>query len=404
MSQGKTAVLTVFALQGVFLGTWAPRVPAIAEHVHAQAGSLGLALLGASIGLILAASVAGRMCARFGAERLVLISSLAACAALPLLALVPSTLVLGLVLIAVGVSVGTLDVAMNIAAVTVVRRTGRPLMPIFHAGFSFGGLFGAAGSAVAAARHWALPAHFTVVAVLSVIVMCSVVRQVPNEPVRSSGQRDTHPAGSLARRPVLWLLGAVVLCSAVAEGASADWSALFAVRERGLNEAAAAIVYAAFSVAMAITRLAGERAERRWGPERLLVAGALAAGSGLLIAVLIPVGWAGYAGFALAGAGLAYSFPTALGLAGAVGRRADGSGGEREIGFVTAIAYSGFLLGPPMIGGIAQLTNLSVALGVAGVITALIAPSALAAAWARRREGSAAAEPEPRRTTSVSGT
>jgi fucose permease len=229
--------------------------------------------------------------------------------------------------------------------------------------------------------------HFAVVAALSVLTTVAVFRSVPNEPAvtpKARRPRTTRP--DLARRPVLWLLAAVALCSAVAEGASAEWSALFAVRERGVGEAAAAIVYAGFSVAMALTRLFGERAERRWGPVRLLVCGALAAGGGLLIAVSVPMVWASYVGFALAGIGLAYGFPVALELAGAAGRRADGSGGEHEIGFVTAIAYSGFLLGPPMIGGIAQLTNLGVALGAAGLIAALMAPAAVLAAAARRRE------------------
>ncbi|HEV2780481.1 MAG TPA: MFS transporter [Actinophytocola sp.] len=393
MRSGKTAVLVVFTLQGAVFGSWVPRVPALAEHVHAEAGALGLALLGGSVGLIMAAPVTGQLCARFGARLLVLISALASAAVLPMLALAPTTPLLGLTLVALGASVGMLDVAMNIAAVTVVRQTGRPLMPVFHAGFSFGGLFGAAGAALAGWVAWSTTGHFSVVAVLAVIVILAVVRHVPNEPVLTP-KRARQPATDrgLLRRPVLWLLSVVVLCSAVAEGASADWSALFAVRERGFGEASAAIVYAAFSVAMAFTRLLGERAERRWGPERLLVGGAVAAGGGLLIAVSIPAAWASFAGFALAGAGLAYAFPLGLGLAGAVGRRADGSGGEREIGFVTTIAYGGFLLGPPMIGGIAQLTNLAVALGVAGVIAAMIAPAALLATSARRREERRAAE------------
>jgi MFS family permease len=384
---GKNTVLVVFALQGAIFGSWVPRVPALAEHVHAEAGQLGLALLGGSVGMIAAASVAGRLCARFGARLLVLISGLAASAVLPLLAVVPATVHLGLILMALGASVGTLDVAMNIAAVTVVRQTGRPLMPVFHAAFSFGGLAGAAGAALAAHSRWAPTEHFTTVAALAVVVIVAVFRWVPNEPaVTPATRRQTATRPGLARRPVLWLLAAVALCSAVAEGASAEWSALFAVRERGLDEAAAAIVYAGFSVGMAVTRLVGERAERRWGPVRLLVIGALTAGAGLLLAVIVPSVVASYAGFALAGIGLAYGFPVALELAGAAGRRADGSGGEHEIGFVTAIAYSGFLLGPPMIGGIAQLTNLAVALGAAGLIAALMAPAAVLAAAARRRE------------------
>jgi MFS family permease len=384
MRSAKIAVLVVFGVQGAIFGSWAPRVPALAEHIHAQVGSLGLALLGGSIGMIIAASMTGRLCARFGARLLVFISALASSLVLPVLALAPSVPLLGLTLVVLGAATGMLDVSMNIAAVTVVRRTERPLMPVFHAAFSFGGMFGAGGAALAAGVQLSPLAHFSLVGLLSIVIATLVSAYVPNEPIKQTTRHQPGP--SLARRPVLWLLAAVALFSAVAEGASADWSALFAVRERGLSESAAAIVYAAFSVTMAITRLVGERAERRWGPYRLLVGGAVTAGGGLLVAVLIPAGWASYVGFGLTGIGLAYAFPVALGLAGAAGQRADGSGGERELGFVTAIAYSGFLAGPPTIGGIAQLTNLSVALGVAGVIAACIAPAALLAASAQRRE------------------
>src|SRR5437660_4218210 len=162
MRTGKVAVLVVFAIQGATFGSWAPRVPALAEHVHAQVGSLGLALLGGSVGMIIAASFAGRLTARFGARRIVFVSALALVAVLPNLALAPTVPLLGLTMVALGASAGTLDVAMNIAAVTVVRQTGRPLMPVFHAWYSFGGLFGAAGAALAAG-NWSPIVHFSVV-------------------------------------------------------------------------------------------------------------------------------------------------------------------------------------------------------------------------------------------------
>ena len=118
----------------------------------------------------------------------------------------------------------------------------------------------------------------------------------------------------------------------------------------------------------------------------MLAGGALLAAIGLLAAALISSPVVGFVGFALAGAGLAASFPVALGLAGEAGKRADGSGGEREIAFVTSIAYTGFLAGPPVIGGIAQLTSLSTSFIVVALVAALIAPAAVAALRAGRRE------------------
>jgi len=389
------SVFVIFALNGLVVGSWAPRMPTFAEQIGANEGQLGLALLGGSIGMIAAASLTGRWCARSGARLVMFVAALATVIALPVMATVGSPLQLGTALVLLGATVGMLDVAMNVAAVTVVRRTERPLMPVFHAGFSFGALAGSMGAAFAAGHGFGLLGHFLAVSGLVLVVNLAVIRFVPREERATASDAHLPTDRRMLRRPVLWLLGAIALCSAIVEGASGDWSALFAVRERGMDEAAAAVTFSVFCVAMGVVRLLGEQAERRWSAERLLVAGALAAAAGLLLTAIVPGAAVAYVGFALAGGGLAFAFPIALNLAGAVGRRGDGTGGEHEIGFVTTIAYSGFLIGPPMIGGVAHLTNLEVAIGFAGVIAALIAPVALAAAAARRREEAAAADREP---------
>jgi MFS family permease len=391
----RLSVFVIFALNGVAIGSWAPRMPTVAEQIDANPGQLGLALLGASIGMIVAASLAGRLCARLGARAVVLASGVATVVILPIMATVGSPVQLGFALILLGASVGTLDVSMNVAAVTVVRRTGRPIMSVFHAGFSFGALAGSMGAAFAAGHGIGLSAHFLAVSVLMLIVTLAVIRYVPREEPAVDPAAHRMTDRRMLRRPVLWLLGMIALCSAIVEGGSGDWSALFAVRERGMGEAAAAVTFSVFCVAMALVRLFGEQAERRWGANRMLVGGAAVAGVGLLVTALVPVAALAFVGFGLAGGGLAFAFPVALNMAGAVGRRDDGTGGERELGFVTTIAYSGFLVGPPILGGIAQLTNLAVAVGFAGVVATLIAPVALAAAAARRREDVEASERLP---------
>jgi MFS family permease len=388
MHMARTAVTTAFVFNGVVVGSWTSRVPAVTTHVHAEPASLGLALLGSSIGLIIAAPLASRLCARFGA-RLVVPPSVVLCAiALPLIGLAPTVQWLGAVMFFVGMAIGALDVSMNIAAVSVVRQLDRPLMPTFHAAYSFGALGGGVLAGLLVAIGWTPLRHFIVVAAIGVVIAVAVARFVPGDrPVvadrpKQSQARFVPPI----RRPAMWLMAGIMLGSAIAEGANGDWSALFLVRERGVAESAATIGFACFNVAMAVARLLGERWERRWGPYRLLGGGAVLAAIGMFAVVLVPWVPISYVGFALVGIGLAFSFPVTIGLAGAAGRRADGTGGEREIGFVTTIAYTGFLAGPPVIGAVAQATNLTVGLGVVGLLTALIVPMVLSARWARNRE------------------
>ncbi|WP_328450791.1 MFS transporter [Amycolatopsis sp. NBC_00438] len=384
----RVAVFTVFALNGLALGSWASRTPALAAQVHASPGVFGLALLGASVGMLAAASVAGRLIERAGARAVVAGSTTLAAGSLVLIGFAPDVPLLAGALLVIGVSVGLLDVAMNVAAVAVERRAGKPIMPVFHAGFSFGALAGSLAAGLAAGHGWSPGRHLTVAAIVAVLVLLVVVRAVPGS--RPEHADEAVPSRAPIRRPVLWLLAAVALCSAIAEGASSDWSALLMTAERGVGQGAAALAFAGFQLVMALSRLAGSWAQRRFGPTRCLVAGSSLAALGLIATATVPVAAAGYLGFALAGAGLAASFPLALSLAGDAGKRADGTGGEREIGFVTAIAYTGFLGGPPIIGGIAQVSDYSVAFVFVALVAALILPAALAARRSRRREDAAA--------------
>jgi MFS family permease len=385
----RAAVFTVFALNGLALGSWASRTPALAAQVHAAPGVFGLALLGASVGMLAAASVAGRLVERVGARVVVAGSTTLAAASLVLIGLAPDVPRLAAALLVIGASVGLLDVAMNVAAVAVERRVRKPIMPVFHAGFSFGALAGSLAAGLAAGHGWSPARHLGVAAVVAVAVLVLVLRAVPGSRPARSGEPVVTPGRAPSRRPVLWLLAAVALCSAIAEGASSDWSALLMTAERGVGPGAAALAFAGFQLVMALVRLSGSWAQQRFGPTRCLAAGSTLAALGLFAATVVPVAAVGYLGFALAGAGLAASFPLALSLAGDVGKRADGTGGEREIGFVTAIAYTGFLGGPPIIGGIAQVTDYSVAFGFVALVAAVILPAAVAARRSRRREQAA---------------
>ncbi|WP_394613221.1 MFS transporter [Lentzea sp. JNUCC 0626] len=382
----RLAAFVAFLLNGAVFGTWAARVPALAEQIGAEVGSLGLALLGASAGLAFTAPLAARYCAVHGSRGALIASSLLSPLLLPVLALSQSPVQFGLTLVALGASIAVMDVSMNIAAVVVVRALQRPLMPQFHAGFSVGGLIGSLGSAAAAQAHWTPMRHFLVAAVVGVLVTALIAKYIPGG-VGERHREEVTERANVLKSPVLWLLACVALCSAIAEGAAADWSALFMVRERGMGDAAGAYAYAVFSVTMALARWFGEPIQRRLGPHRLLAAGGALAATGLALVVAVPFPVAGYAGFGLAGLGLAFSFPVVMDLASETGKRADGSGGERELGLVTTIAYTGFLAGPPIVGGLAHVSSLVLSLGFVALVTALIIP----ATWLARRAARQAA-------------
>jgi MFS family permease len=146
----------------------------------------------------------------------------------------------------------------------------------------------------------------------------------------------------------------------------ADWTALFLRDVRHTSTAVGGIGYAAFSVSMAAVRFSGSALLRRWSPATVLVAGSSLAAAGILVAIGVPAGIAAIIGFAAVGAGSGFGFPVALNAAGA-----HRIGAGPAIGLVTTLGYTGILLGPALIGGLAQLGGLSVGLAAVAVVAGI---------------------------------
>ncbi|MDT5106581.1 MAG: hypothetical protein QOI25_4094, partial [Mycobacterium sp.] len=162
------------------------------------------------------------------------------------------------------------------------------------------------------------------------------------------------------------LLGLGVMCffAAWAEGAANDWLALMLHDDRQATAAAAAAGFAVFATAMTIGRVAGNKVVNTWGRVPVLRVGAIVATAGVVLLLTVPVLGVGYLGALLWGLGIAIAFPLAMSAAGETPGR-----GPAAIAMVATIAYSGFLVGPPLIGTIARGTSLDSALWVVAALT-----------------------------------
>lgn len=378
-------------MNGALFANWVARVPAVKDAIDAGTGPLGLALLGLAAGSLLTMPLAGRWCDRFGSERVVVASGLLTAVALQGPAHASSPLALGLALAAYGAVFGTLDVAMNVQAVAVVRRLARPVMPWFHAAFSVGGLAGALLGGGAAALGLSPAVHFSLVTVAAAAV---VLRARPRllAPSATREIRSVREPRSRRLRLLLAGLGALAACAAVGEGGMADWTALFLRDVRDTGAGVAALGYAAFSIAMTIGRVGGERAIARLGPAGVVRIGGLVAATGIVVAIVVPSPATGLLGFAAAGIGFSCAFPVALTIAGESGR----GGGGSEIATVSVIGYLGFLGGPPLIGLLAEVAGLGPAmLTIAAAGVGLAALAGVAGSADQRDEAEGDGSPVP---------
>ncbi len=264
----RAAVTAIFFLNGAAFSSWYARLPAIQGDLELGPGLLGLALLGAPLGLLIAQPATGGVIARRGSRPLLLLAPLAMLTVL-LPALAVSFLTLLAAVVLVGAANGALDITMNAQGVAVERTRADGIFTSLHAAFSFGALAGALAAGALAGLGVGPVAHLAGVALAAGMAAALVSPGF----LRDEGGADAAAARLARPSRRLAGLGAVAFCALLAEGAVFDWSGVYLDRA-GASEGIAPLGLAAFSVSMGIGRLSRRPARRgsgRAGPSRAAV-------------------------------------------------------------------------------------------------------------------------------------
>lgn len=360
LTRARYAVAAVFAVHGAVTGSFATRVPWIADHASVGPGQLGLALAFPAIGASVAMPLAGWISHRFGARAalrgLVCLWTLA----LILPSLAPNLLTLCLALFVYGATAGMADVAMNALGVEVENRLHKSIMSGLHGMWSAGALVGSAAGTLAAHLGSDARLHHALAAGVLTLLGVAACHWVLD--LRPAEDEEAPPRFALPPRSAL-LIGAVGFCAVFAEGASLDWSAVYLRDQLGTSAGLAAACTTGFTLTMALARFAGDRVVDRYGAVRTVrVSGVLATLGGLLV-VVAPGPLVAMAGFALLGLGIAVVVPLAFAAAGR-----SGPSPSQAIAGVATITYTSGLIAPSAIGTLAQATSLVVSFGL---VTAL---------------------------------
>jgi MFS family permease len=351
--QSRVSVSAIFLLHGLIFATWVSRIPAAQSELHLSPGVLGLVLLATSAGSLVSMPVTGWFVARYGSRRVVRLASLLFCSALLPLPWARSAAALAAGLFLLGAGAGAQNVSMNSHAVAVEQGLKRPIMGSFHALFSLGAMIGSAAGGWVAGLGVPVSVHFTASGVLyggAALLAASGLHE--------TAPTSSAPALSLRFPRAVVGLGLLAFFILIVEGAMADWSAVYLRSIIGVEASHAALGYAAYSAAMVVGRLAGDRGVTMWGRKALVRAGSLMAGCGLLLTLLATSFGLVLAGFGVTGLGLSVITPNVFGSAGRAGNLAPGVG----LAAVTTAGYIGFLSGPPLIGGLAEVLGLRLAL------------------------------------------
>jgi MFS family permease len=379
-----------FLVHAATFATWAPRIPSIKQGLGLDHDDLGIALGGLAVGLLVGTRLTGRMekRGRTGLAIRILVPAQSAALIAPAYAIDLLTLTIALAFL--GLLGGMLDVAMNAHAVAVERLYRRPIMSGFHGAWSIGSMVGSAIAALVAREGVDVRLHFivagVVVAVLSAPFLVGLLK-----PDREAAITGHDVASPQAARPPAALLVVIMMAvmgfgSFLGEGAIADWSAVYLNENLGASVALAALGLSVFSGAMAASRLVADRIGTRFGPVVVARAGAAISAVGYVVFLLSPSSVLALVGFALAGFGLGPAVPVVFSAAGNTRTKRRSS----VLGPVVSAGYVGAVVGPVVIGAVAQHVGLAWALTIPLAFVVLII---VAAGLLRGAAGGTAPEP-----------
>lgn len=392
--RARRAIAGTFFLVGFGIATWFTEIARFDSRLALSPGVLAFALVAPTVGALVTMQVVGPLTMRVGSRSVVRVAAVLLPIVLFGVAVVDNVAQAVAVLLVFGALDGALDVAANEQGVQVERALGRPVLNGLHGAWGVGAILGGTVSAAVIALNISQAWHFAFVAAVLVPLgwFCGGRLLV----ARESGHPAEEP--SVDRRPdrrrglSAWrsgwtfkvlVLGAIGASGMLAEGAVSNWISIYLADHKGAPAAVAAAAYAIFTLTETLARFAGDRTNELIGPVRLVWAGTALFTVGLLTTLLSPNVWVALCGLVLAGIGIAPINPLAFSAVGHSGT--DNGAAGAAIGHYTTLSYGGLLGGPVIIGALAELAGLPLALAFTLVPVAFIAVAAPAVgrAWHR---------------------
>ena len=346
----RIAVSVFFFIAGLTVATWASRIPDIKNKLHLNEAALGGVLFALPVGQLISLPLSGWFIPRFGSRQLVIAAAMFFPLTLILLAIAATAWQLVIVLFFFGVWANLINIAMNTQAVSVENLYGKSIMASFHGLWSLAGFSGAAIANFFVSAELSPLTHFSIICVLTGLLVFIFYKYTLPEDV---DKKTSQPLFVKPDKTVL-LLGLIAFCCMVCEGAMADWSGVYFQKVVASPAAFTTLGYVAFMGTMATGRFLGDGLVTKFGIKRILQTSGVLIAAGLMTVVLFPYLFTAIAGCLLVGFGVSCVVPIVYALA---GKSADMSAGL-ALAAVSTIGFLGFLIGPPLIGFIAQAASL----------------------------------------------
>ncbi len=360
LRKNRIALGTFFFITGLRFASWACRIPNIQDSLHLNNAALGSVLLLLPIGSMIGLPISGYMVTKFGSRNMLLVATFALVAPMIGIGLSTTGWMLAANLFFFGLTNNLMNISVNTQAVMVEKQYGRSIMASFHGLWSLGGFAGVGlgtlmiGLSVNPLKHFIF---ISIVCLAGMLIMHKhTIQQEEHKAAnkKSFGKPDSY----------LVVLGLIAFSTMACEGTMFDWSGVYFHKVIGVSQNLTTLGFVAFMFMMATGRFLGDKFITRLGATTVLRASGITIFIGLMTAVIFPYIIPSTIGFMLVGVGVSSVVPIAYTLAGKTHKMATGA----AIASVASIGFLGFLLGPPLIGFIAQAFSLRLSFSLIAIL------------------------------------
>ena len=345
----RIAASIFFFIAGLTYSSWACRIHDIKSYFGLNNAGLGSVLFALPIGLMISLPLSGWVVTRAGSRRVLIAAGILFPLMLTLIGFTTQIWQLVIVLFCFGFMNNVFEISMNTQAVGIENLYGRSIMASFHGLWSLAGFTGVGIGTLAVNFNWPVWQHFLFVAVLCwLLVLFTSAHLLPED-----APADEQPLFARPDKKILQL-GLIAFASLVTEGTMFDWSGVYFQKVVQVPEAFTTVGYIAFMSTMAGGRFIADNVVTRFGTKKVLTLAGMISSTGLCIAIFFPHIYTATLGFLLVGIGVSSIVPLVLALAG----KSDTLPPGVAIAAVSTVGFLGFLIGPPLIGFIAEALNL----------------------------------------------
>lgn len=376
ISRARVGVTLSFLTHGFIASSFFARIPDFKSRLELSNTVLGFCLLTASLGVLAALGPVGKLAAEKGSAAVLTKASYLLVMVAPLVGLSFNAISFAATLFLLGVAIASQDVSMNTHGVTLEQRADARYLGRFHAFWSVGGLLGAIIGG--------LFAQFKVSEFNHILLVCIViaVNVYFNNRRFLDASVDKHiyeeGAAKKKRKPrLIFIMGLLGLAGSIGEGSAGDWGGVLARETFNASHFVGTLPFIAYSFTMVLGRFFGDQLATKFGANRILQVGGVIGGVGLATGLLVGGNPGIIFGWFMFGIGLSTVIPLLFSAAGSMAnKRFQGQISPAEaVAMISGISYFGFIVGPPLMGFLADAITLRWAMLVPALLAVIISAS-----------------------------